>query len=327
MFVMAFIKQVARVIALACFVASLMSTAAFSAFPDRPIRFILSHPPGGSADIIARLMQPRLEKILGQPVIIENRAGAGGVIAMDAVSKSKPDGYTIGFGASGGLATAIALGEPVSYDPLKSFDPVSGVSGQPFMLGVPANSPFKTLADVIAAEKQGNSKLTIGHGGAIMHLTAALFNKSAGLKIPLVTYKGTGPVVTDLLGAHIPLGIIDIPSAEAAIAGGNVRALAISSARRFEGLPDVPTFHEAGLKDFEAVGFLGVVAPAGVPPEALTALNRAFAAVLKDPEILARFKSFGSAPLMTDRKEFGDFIASEIKKWTAVVEAANLRQK
>ena len=272
-------------------------------------------------------MQPKLEKQLGQPVIIENRAGAGGVIAMDAVSKAKPDGYTIGFGASGALATAIALGEPVSYDPLKAFAPVSGVSGQPFMLGVPASSPIKTLRDVIDMEKHGNSKLTIGHGGAIMHLTAALFNYATGLKIPLVTYKGTGPVVTDLLGEHIPLGIIDIPSAEAALASGKIRALAISSSRRFEGLPDVPTFQEAGLKDFEAVGFLGVVAPAGVPAEELTTLNRAFATVLKDPEILARFKSFGSAPLMTDRKEFGDFIASEIKKWTAVVEAANLRQK
>jgi tripartite-type tricarboxylate transporter receptor subunit TctC len=324
---MAGVRRLLRAVLLAGFGISAFSTAAFGAFPERPIRWVLSHPPGGSADVIARLMQPKLEKQFGQPVIIENRAGAGGVIAMDAVSKSKPDGYTIGFGASGGLATAIALGEPVSYDPLKSFDPVSGVSGQPFMLGVPANSPIKTLGDVAEMEKRGNSKLTIGHGGAIMHLTAALYNKSAGLNIPLVTYKGTGPVVTDLLGAHIPLGIIDIPSAEAALASGQVRALAISSARRFEGLPDVPTFQEAGLKDFEAIGFLGVVAPAGVPPDALATLNRAFATVLKDPEVLARFKSFGSAPLMTDRQAFGDFIASEIKKWTAVVEAANLRQK
>jgi tripartite-type tricarboxylate transporter receptor subunit TctC len=324
---MAAIRRFLLTIVLAGVSISALSTAAFSAFPDRPIRWILSHPPGGSADVIARLMQPKLEKQFGQPVIIENRAGAGGVIAMDALSKSKPDGYTIGFGASGGLATAIALGEPVSYDPLKAFAPVSGVSGQPFMLGVPANSPLKTLQDVIDAEKRGNSNLTIGHGGAIMHLTAALFNYATGLKVTLVTYKGTGPVVTDLLGAHIPLGIIDIPSAEAALASGKVRALAISSAKRFEGLPDVPTFQEAGLKDFEAIGFLGVVAPAGVPPEELATLNRAFATVLKDPEVLARFKSFGSAPLMTDRQEFGAFIASEIKKWTAVVEAANLRQK
>ena len=194
---------------------SAASTAAYCAFPDRPIRFILSHPPGGSADVIARLMQPKLEKLLGQPLIIENRAGAGGIIAMDALSKSKPDGYTIGMGASGSLATSPALGETVPYDPLKSFQPIAAVSGQPFMLAVPGDSPLKTLRDVIDTEKRGNSKLTIGHGGAIMHLTAALFNYATGLNITLVTYKGTGPVVTDLLGAHIPLGIIDIPSGEA----------------------------------------------------------------------------------------------------------------
>ncbi len=128
---------------------SAASTAAWSAFPDRPIRFILSHPPGGSADVIARLMQPKLEKILGQPLIIENRAGAGGIIAMDALSKSKPDGYTIGMGASGSLATSPALGETVPYDPLKSFQPIAAVSGQPFMLAVPGDSPLNTLCDVL----------------------------------------------------------------------------------------------------------------------------------------------------------------------------------
>jgi tripartite-type tricarboxylate transporter receptor subunit TctC len=304
-----------------------LSTAAYCAYPDRPIRWILSHPPGGSADVIARLMQPKLEKLLGQPLIIENRAGAGGIIAMDALSKAKPDGYTIGMGASGSLAASPALGETVPYDPLKSFQPIAAVSGQPFMLGVPANSTLKSIRDVIETEKRGKSTQTIGHGGAIMHLTAALFNYATGLSIALVTYKGTGPVVTDLLGAHIPLGIIDIPSADAALASGKIRALAISSSQRFEGLPDLPTFQEEGLKDFEAIGFLGMLAPAGIPPEALTTLHKAYATVLRDPEVLARFKSFGSRPMTTDPKEFGDFIASEIKKWTAVVDAAHLRQK
>jgi tripartite-type tricarboxylate transporter receptor subunit TctC len=302
-------------------------TAARADYPDHAIRWILSHPAGGSADVIARLMQPKLEKILGQPLIIENRAGAGGIIAMDALSKSKPDGYTIGMGASGSLATSPALGETVPYDPIKSFQPIAAVSGQPFLLAVPDGSALKSVRDVIETEKRGTPKLTIGHGGAIMHLTAALFNYSTGLDVTLVTYKGTGPVVTDLLGAHIPLGIVDIPSAEAAFASGKVKPLAISSAERFEGLPDVPTFREAGLKDFEAIGFLGVLAPAGVPPDVLATLNKAFATVLRDPEVLARFRSFGSRPMTTNSKEFGDFIASEIKKWTAVVDAAHLRQK
>jgi tripartite-type tricarboxylate transporter receptor subunit TctC len=219
-FAMTVVRRFLLAVALACLSISATGTAAFSAYPDRPIRWILSHPPGGSADVIARLMQPKLEKILGQPLIIENRAGAGGIIAMDALSKSKPDGYTIGMGASGSLATSPALGETVPYNPIKSFQPIAAISGQPFMLAVPGDSSIKSLRDVIDIEKRGNSSLTIGHGGAIMHLTAALFNYATGLNITLVAYKGTGPVVTDLLGAHIPLGIIDIPSAEAALASG-----------------------------------------------------------------------------------------------------------
>lgn len=301
-------------------------TAALADYPERPIRFILSHPPGGSADAMARLMQPKLEKILGQQLVIENRPGAGGVIAMDALAKSKPDGYTIGLGATGALATAVALGEPMSYDPLKDLAPVSGVSGQPFILAAAATFPGKTVRDVIDIEKRGTPKLAIGHGGAIMHLTAALFDRAAGLGTSLVTYKGTGPVVVDLLGAHIPLGIIDIPAGQAALAAGQIKAIAISSAERFDGLPDVPTFNESGLA-VESMGWLGVVAPAGTPHGVLATLNRAFATVLNDPDVLARMRSFGSTRVTTDQKQFGDFIASEIKKWTAVVEASNLRAK
>ena len=324
---MAKVRRLLRAAAVAALITGASGTAAFADYPDHAIRWILSHPAGGSADVVARLMQPKLEKLLGQPLIIENRAGAGGIIAMDALSKSKPDGYTIGMGASGSLATSPALGETVPYDPIKSFQPIAAVSGQPFLLAVPDGSALKSVRDVIETEKRGTPKLTIGHGGAIMHLTAALFNYSTGLDITLVTYKGTGPVVTDLLGAHIPLGIVDIPSAEAAFASGKVKPLAISSAERFEGLPNVPTFREEGLKDFEAIGFLGVLAPAGLPPDVLATLNKAFGTVLRDPEVLARFKSFGSRPMTTNSKEFGDYIASEIKKWTAVVDAAHLRQK
>jgi tripartite-type tricarboxylate transporter receptor subunit TctC len=317
-----FLSAIASVVV----VISAASTAAFGAFPDRPIRFILSHPPGGSADVMARLMQRKLEKLLGQQLIIENRAGAGGVIAMDALAKSKPDGYTIGLGATGALATAVALGEPISYNPLRDFAPVAGVSGQPFILAAAPTFRGKTARDVVEMEKQGAPKLALGHGGAIMHLTAALFNRAAGLDIALVTYKGTGPVVTDLLGSHIPLGIIDIPAGQTALAAGQIKAVAISSPQRFDGLPEVPTFAESGLA-VESMGWLGVVAPAGTPADVLATLNRAFATVLDDPDVLARMRSFGSTRVTTDQQAFGAFIASEIKKWTAVVDASNLRIK
>jgi tripartite-type tricarboxylate transporter receptor subunit TctC len=324
---MVFLRRLTLAVLFAAFGTSVFHTAALSAYPERPIRFILSHPPGGSADAMARLMQPKLEKILGQPLIIENRAGAGGVIAMDALSKSKPDGYTIGLGATGALATAVAMREPISYDPLKDFEPVSGVSGQPFILGAAPNFAGTTVKDVIEIEKRGTPKLTLGHGGAIMHLTAAMFNRSAGLDITLVTYKGTGPVVTDLLGSHVPLGIIDIPAGQAALQAGQIKAIAISSSQRFDGFPDLPTFAESGLKEFESMGWLGVVAPAGTPSDALEKLNKAFATVLNDPEVLERMRSFGSTRVTTDRRAFGEFMANEIKKWTAVVEGSNLRQQ
>jgi tripartite-type tricarboxylate transporter receptor subunit TctC len=303
------------------------ATTAFSAYPDRPIRFILSHPPGGSADAMARLMQPKLEKLLGQPLIIENRAGAGGVIAMDLIAKSKPDGYTIGLGATGALATSVALGEPISYNPLTDFAPIAGVSGQPFILGAATSFPGKTVRDVIELEKRGTPKLTMGHGGAIMHLTAALFNRAAGLDISFVTYRGTGPVVTDLLGGHIPLGIIDVPAGQAAINAGQIKAIAISSAQRFPGMPDVPTFAESGLDGFEAMGWLGVVVAAGTPADVTATLNRAFTTVLNDPEVIARMRSFGSTSMPTDQQAFGAFMANEIKKWSAVVEATGLKTR
>jgi tripartite-type tricarboxylate transporter receptor subunit TctC len=315
-------------LAMALAAASVGSTgAAAAAYPERPIRFILSHPPGGSADVMARIMQPRLEKLLGQPIVIENRSGAGGLIAMDLIAKSPPDGYTMGLGAAGALATSVALGDPMNYDPLKDLAPIVGVSGQPFILAAASSFPGKTVRDVIELDKRGTPKLSIGHGGAIMLLTAALFNRSAGVDIGLVTYRGTGPVVTDLLGAHIPLGIVDVPSAQAAIAEGKLKAIAISSAQRFPGLPDVPTFAEAGLPGFEALGWLGVVVAGGTPPDVSATLNRAFATVLNDPEVLARMASFGSTSLPTDQRQFGTFIASEIKKWTAVVEASGLKTR
>jgi len=308
-----------------CAVVLSFDGAARAAYPDRPIRFILSHPPGGSADVIARLMQPKLERLLGQPIIIENRAGAGGVIAMDALSKSKPDGYTIGLGASGGLATAVALGETVPYDPVKAFAPVACVSGQPFMLAVPGDSPFKTINDVIEAEKRGNSKLTIGHGGAIMHLTAALFNYATGLKIPLVTYKGTGPVVTDLLGAHIPLGIIDIPSAESALASGKVRALAISSSGRFEGLPDVPTFQESGLAGFDVSSWTGILAPAKTPPAVISRLQKELSVVLQSPFVKERYATLGIEPVGNSPEEFGAQVKADLARWEKVVKSAGVK--
>ena len=187
---------------------------ATSAYPDRPIRLLVSFPPGGSSDAMARIVQPGVEKLLGQPVVIENRPGAGGMIAIDAVAKAAPDGYVLGLGGAGALGTNLGLQEKMSYDPRKDVAPVTGLAGSPFILAAAPSFQGKSLHDVIAQAKGRADKLAIGHGGngTLMHLTAEMFNQMAGTKVALVPYRGIAPVVNDLIGGHVALGVIDPPS-------------------------------------------------------------------------------------------------------------------
>jgi hypothetical protein len=187
-------------------------------WPERPIRILISFPPGGSTDVIGRILQPGLEKRLGQTVIIENRPGAGGMLATAAIAKSTPDGYTLGLSGAGALAGNVALGEKMSYDPRKDLAPITALGGSPFMLAAAPSFSDASVGGVIAAVERGGEKLSIGHGGngTLMHLTAQMFNQMAGTRVPLVPYKGTAAVVTDLLGGHVALGIVDPPAAGAA---------------------------------------------------------------------------------------------------------------
>ena len=223
------------------------------AFPDKPIRFIVGFPPGGSSDAMARIVQPGLEKQLGQPVVIENKPGAGAMIGIDAVAKSAPDGYTIGLGGAGAFGTNLAMGEKMPYDPHKDIVPVTGLAGSPFILAAAPSLKGKSLRDIIAMAKSDPGKLAIGHGGngTGMHLTAELINQMAGTKIALVPYRGMAPVLNDLIGSHIALGITDPPSAMAAMEAGKIETVAISSAKRFSRLPNIPTLDESGLPGFE----------------------------------------------------------------------------
>src|SRR5215813_4012682 len=227
----AIVRGAAMVVA--CWCAGIMAAAA--AYPERPIRLIVSFPPGGSSDAMARIVQPGLERLFAQPVVIENRAGAGGMIAIDAVAKSAPDGYVLGLGGAGALGTNLALGEKMSYDPRKDIAPVTGLAGSPFILAAAPSFPGGSLRAVIAQAKASAEKLAIGHGGngTLMHLTAELFNQMAGTRVTLVPYRGIAPVVSDLVGSHVALGIIDPPSGMAAIEGGQIKTIAITSAKRF----------------------------------------------------------------------------------------------
>jgi tripartite-type tricarboxylate transporter receptor subunit TctC len=273
---------------------------------------------------MARIVQPGVEKILGQSVVIENKPGAGGMIAIDMIAKSPPDGYVLGLGGAGALGTNLGLQEKMPYDPRIDLAPVTGIAGSPFILAAAPTFQGQSLRDVIAFAKSAGGKIEIGHGGngTLMHLTAELFNQMAGTKVALVPYRGIAPVVTDLIGGHVALGVIDPPSGMTAIEAAKIKTVAISSATRFARLPDIPTFAESGLPGFESTGWFGIVAPAGTPPDVVAKLNAAFVTVLKDPEVIERIRALGAEPIPMSPANFGTFIRAEIDKWLKVTKAA-----
>lgn len=310
-------------IAIGLALASVGSGWAESVYPERAIRLVIGFPPGGSSDPIARIVQPKVEKQLGQTLVIENRPGAGSAIAIGMVAKAPPDGYLIGLGAAAGLGISLGVQDNVTYDARKDLAPVTLLASVPFILAASNSLRGKTLVDIIGMARQPN-KLAIGHGGngTLMHLTAEMLNQMADTRIDLVPYRGTGPVVTDLIGGHVTLGVVDPPSAMAAIGGGLITPIAVSSSTRYERLPDIPTFAEQGLAGFEATGWFGIVAPAGTPRDVIAKINAAFVAGLKDPAIAEQIRSLGSDPMPMAPDEFSRFLESETKKWETVAARA-----
>jgi tripartite-type tricarboxylate transporter receptor subunit TctC len=294
------------------------------AFPSKPFRFIVPFPAGGATDAAARAMQPQLEKLLGQTVVIENRAGAGAVIGLDAIAKAAPDGYTFGIGPAGAMSVNPAMQVKMPFDVRKDLTAISGLAQTPFILAAAANFPASTLQDLIARAKAAPGTLSIGHGGngTSMFFAALLFTTMADVKIGLVPYRGTAPVATDLIGGHIGLGIVDPPPAQAALRDGRIKGIAISSKRRFDFFPDIPTFDEQGLKGYEVGGWFGLVGPAGIPPDVLAKLNAAMVTTLKDPEVVQRIRDIGMETVPTTPAEFGAFIDKEIDKISRVLAQA-----
>lgn len=320
--------MLARIGAVIVLVLAVTSGAiAQGAYPSRPIRFIVSFPPGGSADVVARTVQPRLAELLGQPVVIENRPGAGGNIAVEAVVMSPPDGYTIGLAAAGALTVNASLMQNMPFDPLKDLTPITNLAVTPFILAAATSFAPRNVGEVVALAKAKPKSISIGHGGngTAMHLTAELFKHMAGIAVEMVPYRGSGPVTNDVLAGHVPLGITDMPSALALIREGKIRALAVSSRERVEHLKDVPTFAQAGLPGFEAVGWFGIVAPAGLSPEIVAKLNAAFVAALKEPAVRERINSLGAVPAPTTPQEFKAFIVSETKKWSELIKTSGIK--
>jgi len=301
-----------------------MGPAQAQTFPSKPFRFIVPFPAGGATDAAARAIQPQLEKILGQTVVIESRAGAGPVIGLDAVAKAAPDGYTFGIGPAGAMSVNPAMQVKMPFDVRKDLAAISNLAQTPFILGAPASFNANSLKEVIAQAKVAPGTLTIGHGGngTSMYFTALLFTVMADVQIGLVPYRGTVLVANDLIGGHIGLGIVDPPPSQAAIRDGRIKGLAISSKRRFDFFPEIPTFDEQGLKGYDVSGWFGLVAPAATPPDIIAKLNAAVVTALKDPEVAQRIRLIGMEPAPTTPAEFAALIDSEIDKISKVLAKA-----
>jgi tripartite-type tricarboxylate transporter receptor subunit TctC len=296
-------------------------------YPVKPIRLIVTFPPGGSADITARALAARMSERLEQPVLIDNRPGAGGNIGLDIVAKSSPDGYTIGVGAAGALAVNTSLYPNMPFDPLKDFAPVGMVAMIPFVLVAHPSFAAANLSEMLALAKARPGTLSMGHGGngTAMHLSAELLKQMSGMDVALVPYKGSGPASTDVVAAQIPLAISDIPASIAFIKSGRLKALGLTAGKRSAALPEVPTFAEAGISGYESIGWFGVVAPAGTPEAIVNRLNAELQAALNDPEIRRRVIASGAEPMPGTPAEFRSMIESEILKWASVIKVSGAR--
>ena len=320
-------KSMARA-ALAAFAALwIASAAAQQAYPTKSIRFIVTFPPGGSSDLIARAMAPVLSDRLRQPVVVENRPGAGGNIGMEAVVKSAPDGYTMGLGAAGALAANVSLYPKMPYDPVKDLAPVSNVAFVPFFIIAHPSLPANTLEELIGLARAKPGELLLGYGGngTAMHLSGELFKLMAKVQMVNVPYKGSGPAAVDTVSGQLPLAVVDVASALAQVKAGRLKAIAVTSARRISAAPQVPTVAEAGLPGFDATGWFGVVMPAGTPAAIVGRMNAELVAALKRVEIRDRVLAAGAEPSPSTPAEFGALIRSEIDKWAEVVKLSGAR--
>jgi tripartite-type tricarboxylate transporter receptor subunit TctC len=296
------------------------------AYPSKPLRLIVPFPPGGSTDILARALAQKLGEGLGQPVVIDNRGGAGGSIGAETASKAAPDGHTIMMGHLGTLAVAPAIYKNLGYDPRKSFAPVALMALVPSVLVVNPQVPARSAEELIAWARANPGKLTYGSAGlgSTSHLTTEYFKLATGTDILHVPYKGVGPMLTDLVSGQIMMGLNGAPAVMPHVNAGRLRALAVSGIRRIEALPQLPTLDESGVKGFDASGWYGVVAPAGTPRAAIERLNAEIRRIVGTPELRARFDAEGASAAPGTPEEFGAFIASEIERWGAVLKKAGI---
>ncbi|SFD64908.1 tripartite tricarboxylate transporter substrate binding protein [Paracidovorax konjaci] len=306
-----------------CVAAATFATgaAAQAAWPAKPIRLIVPFPPGGGTDMIARTVAQKLADQNRWNVVVDNRPGAGGNLGVDAAAKSAPDGYTLVMGQTSNLAINPSLYAKLPYDPLKDLVPVALVSSAPIVMAAPANSPYKTFADVVAAAKARPDGITLGYSGngTVAHLAGELAENAAGIKLRHVPYKGASQAMTDLVGGQIDLYMSAVPTLLGQVRNGKLRAVMITSLKRSDQLPQTPTLAESGYKDFEAASWFGVLAPAGTPAPIVQQLNKAINQALAQPDVAEKLRSEGGDVLGGTPEKFSALLKAEVPRWAKIV--------
>jgi len=306
--------------------AALPAAAAEDDYPNHTVRIVVPFAPGGSTDVVARILADKLQGELKQSFVVENRAGAGGNIGADVVAKSNPDGYTLLMGTTGVLAINNYLYKDMPFDPQRDFAHVSYTSLITNILVVNPNVPAKNVAELIALAKAKPGELTFASSGAgsSTHLSAELFKSMAGVDIVHVPYKGSSQAITDLMAGHVTMLVDNAPSSLPYVQQGKLRALAVTSLKRMPGLPDVPTLDEAGVKGYESLSWSGIVAPAATPKPVIAKLNAAIERVLAMPDVRKKFADLGVDPVGGPPEAFARHIRAESEKLGRVVKAANI---
>jgi tripartite-type tricarboxylate transporter receptor subunit TctC len=296
-------------------------------YPNKPIKFVVPFPPGGNLDFVARTVQPKMQEALGQPVLIDNKGGAAGIIGLEFASKQPGDGYTIVLGNTGTVAINPSTYAKLPYDPVKDFVAIGQTTSNALLCTIALSVPANSLQEFVAYARANSGKVNFGvaGSGSALHIASEMLNRAAGLSIPLVFYKGSGPLATDMLGGQVQIMIDAPPVTMSFVKAGKLRAIAVTGKARLASLPDVPTFAEAGFPTVDATGFQGVLAPAGTPPAAVAKLSDALLKALADPQVRERFAQQGLDAAPSTPAEFSAFIRNEIAKWGRIAREANIK--
>lgn len=320
------IKNIAISAMVAPAIIPVLMGSAFAAYPDKPIKMMIGYAPGSSTDIVGRMIANDLSLALKQPIIVENRGGAAGSLAAEAVAKGTPDGYTILF-AQNGLAINVAANPKLPFNGQKDLLPVVGVAATPHILIVNNNSPAKSVADLVAMLKADPGKLSFGSSGIgnSDHMAGELFLATTGLQAIHIPYKGGSPAATDLVGGQIDFYFAGMPVGLPLYKGDKARALAVTSKNRFSGAPELVTIQEAGVKGYEMALWQGVFVPAGTPQAIIKALNNSVLKILETPEMKDRFQKAGVQIAPMNTQQFSDLYFSDIARWKVVIEKAKIK--